>query len=414
MIIHVKDDLLKSKLREKFAEISLKSYSSNYKFLNELRDAITNYSKRANIKMVNGIISSMSSTSKLNKSIPINIHSLIEEEDNLLLKAIFSDFWKNVSKRLKFWKNKKPKAPRKVNVIYDTEKDDLTGKEWESIDDALFYYLDDEQSKSAVALISEAYKLGIQAGDMQKEYIPTENLDYDQMKEWSNANDYAEKLKAGGLSSSWANAAAFARERAAEGIAVYEDGERKGTEYEVAKQMFRDQIAYSLENEEDINQLRSRLIFPENWIDVEGHQQKLSEKLSPEELKKFTVAHLNRNWDRFAFNEVQYAFNNGRLLNWSKFITDENPVYLEFGKVSGGRKTCEYCEEHRGTMLRLFSSYQEFKDSPNYDGEDRVKDDDIASVAVWPGKNNYERIRNNWWLCAPVHNWCTDDYLLVG
>lgn len=69
-------------------------------------------------------------------------------------------------------------------------------------------------------------------------------------------------------------------------------------------------------------------------------------------------------------------------------------------------KSCEFCSDHWGTVVRTFSSYEEFEKSPFFGGEDTVINDPEAKIAVWVGKNNVGRNSNDWWLCAPVHVFC--------
>ncbi|WP_246837105.1 hypothetical protein [Leptospira levettii] len=56
--------------------------------------------------------------------------------------------------------------------------------------------------------------------------------------------------------------------------------------------------------------------------------------------------------------------------------------------------------------MRLFKSQSDFENSDFYGGEDVVKGDPRAKIAVWPGKNNVGRDKNSYWLCAPVHVFC--------
>lgn len=80
---------------------------------------------------------------------------------------------------------------------------------------------------------------------------------------------------------------------------------------------------------------------------------------------------------------------------------------MKFDPVS-----CEKCLEFEGTIARVFSSQEEFMVSPFYGGEDKLINDPIADVAVWPGKSNalFGSDMDSWWLCAPVHPNCSHIY----
>jgi len=405
MIVCCEDDLEKSQLRDRFAKAGLSQKPSNYKFLNELREAFSIYIKRSNIILVNYIVNGMSPI-PLAKSIKIHLnHQALIEADDDMLKASFGELRKKVGSYFRKWFKKPPKPKTKVEVIYDPNRTDLEPEEWDNIDDIVFYYLQDEQNPAATEMLMEAYRAGMQTGEMTQtgdSHSDVSDMNFSQMKDWQESHDIAERMQAGGLAQDWAYAATWAKFRASEHLAIYEDGIRQGHAYEVITDMFRDQITEGLANEEDISQIRSRLIFPETWRDVEGHTQKLSEALTPKQLKDYTIAHLNRDWDRFAFNEVQYAFNQGKLVRWSKF----DVAYVEFTRVRGKGKSCPFCESHRGTICRLFPSEEAFRNSEFYGGGDTVVGDEMAEVAVWPGKSNANRSLADWWICSPAHPWC--------
>lgn len=416
--IYCENPLLKSRLKERFIQAGHNNRLSSYRFLNEIRDAYSSYMRKSNIILVNGLIKGFKAkplSKSINIPIKLNIQSIINETDDFLLKGIFSNIVRSLSKKLKTWKNKRPKQPARPQVIYDTEKDDLTPKEWKSIDDAIFYYMYDEQNPAATEMITDALRMGMQSGEMITSGHGQDDLGgktYDEMKEWDETYSTANRLSEAGISDDYAYAAAFAKKRASEGIAIYdENGNKSGKAYELATEMFRNQITRALENEEDMSSLRSRMIFPERWTDADGHLQELSKKLSAAEMKEFTVAHLNRNWERFAFNEIQYAFQNGRLLRWAK-LGDE--IYVKFGRIKNSKvESCDFCKENNDKILRLFPSEEDFKKSEFYGGGDILEGDKRAEYAVWPGKNNYDRNQANWWICAPVHPYCNHDYILI-
>jgi hypothetical protein len=206
-----------------------------------------------------------------------------------------------------------------------------------------------------------------------------------------------------------AMAAEWARNHAADHIAVYnENGERAGIQYERMRNLFREHIQRSLEEGESTSKLKSRLIFPAKWAEVEGHQEKLSQELSESELRQYTVAHLNRDWDRLAFTETQYAVNNGKLMKWSSYKT---PTYVRFTSMGGSKNPCSYCDSHEGEIARLVESEAHLQAIPGHDGEDAI-DDGIAKVAVWPGKSNVGRNQASFWLAAPAHPWCVHEWML--
>src|SRR5690606_29487674 len=132
----------------------------------------------------------------LNKSIKLNLQAIIDSDD-LLLKAIFGRLRKGVGKYLsKFLK--KPETPSgKVKVVYHPDKDDLTLQEWNNIDDIVYNYIKDEQNPAATEMLMEAYRLGMQAGEMRNQGISENEISqysYDDMKKWGSMHNFADKL----------------------------------------------------------------------------------------------------------------------------------------------------------------------------------------------------------------------------
>lgn len=405
MDVCCEDELSKSILRDRFARAGLSQKDSNYKFLNELRDTLGQYIKMSNIVLINYIVEGIAGKQALAKSVELNRDALVGADD-MLLKAMFGKMIKKAGRFLRKWLSKPPKPLGKIRTIYDPAKEDLTDQEWNNIDDIIFSYIRDEQVPAATEMLTEAYRSGMQTGQITaggRSEGSVSKKTFDQMKHWQAEHADAKTLKQQGLSDDWAYAAVWARDNAAKQLAVYnDDGERDGHAYNAITRMFREQIRTALENQEDASQLRSRLIFPETWTDIDGYTKHLSEILTNDEMKEYTVAHLNRDWDRFAFNEVQSAFDQGKLVRWSKF----DVAYTEMARIRNRGKSCPFCEANRGTICRLFPSEQEFIKSDYYGGSDKVVGDKRASVAVWPGKNNVGRSFASWWVCAPAHPYC--------
>lgn len=70
------------------------------------------------------------------------------------------------------------------------------------------------------------------------------------------------------------------------------------------------------------------------------------------------------------------------------------------------QRRCPFCQGWKGTVVRVFESYDDFASSPYYGGGDLVINDPHATRAVWPGKDNVGRPTDDWWICIPVHPYC--------
>lgn len=413
------DGLEKSKqVRDRFQRAGHLDKDTNYKFIDEQIQAISRYVKMAHIALVNHIVDGMASNkaqkAEVQKSIfTVNADSLINEDDSLLLTKGFLDKIKKISRRLRAKFSRVPAPDKEVKVLYDPEEN-VTPKEFNHIDDIIWHYLRDHVNDKVIESVQAAAQSGVLAGEIESQGTKPKqvaSMDYDSLIE------EAEKIKSEtGLSNDMAYAAQWAKDHAAEWIAVYdENGERSGAEYERISRLFRDHIQYSIENGESLGQLKSRLIFPVKWDDVKRHQEDLSESLSPEELRLYSVAHLNRDFERLAFTEMQFAVNNGRLVRWSRL----GSVKVSFNSMGSNKNPCDFCLEHRGAVLMLFNSESDMMAHPAYTGGDKGDElnpelADGAMYGVWAGKNNVGRSQSDWWLCAPAHPHCVDTYFFEG
>jgi len=411
MILSFESKLEKSLAQERFKRAGLGGVESSWASVNEVRDVIGRYVKLANIKLVNAVTRAIDP--RIRKSIELNLDAVLADSDDML-KAMNP-------------KKVKPTAPSLLKYEGDPPDPDVSGlkvhvraakgiddKDFAKIDDVVFYYLNGNAQPAMIDAVTKAYRLGMKTGFMSEMKVPDKkaaSLSLGDIDNWEGSTRFIKRLKEAGVSDEYAFAAQWAKENAMTSIAIYdENGQRAGKAYETIMKMFRDQVAYTLSRGEDISKLRTRLIFPEKWTDVEGHQHDLAEKLSPDELRQYTVAHLNRDWDRLAFDQMQRAFQAGRLTMWS---ATGFPVYVRFVRVRNRGKQCDHCKAWQGTKLRVFRSYEEFQQSPHYGGSDVVIDDPKAKIATWPGKNNDDRPYRDQWVAAPAHPHCNCDYVMA-
>lgn len=82
-------------------------------------------------------------------------------------------------------------------------------------------------------------------------------------------------------------------------------------------------------------------------------------------------------------------------------------IGMTIQKAKGlSQRRCPFCQGWKGTVVRVFESYDDFASSPYYGGGDLVINDPHATRAVWPGKDNVGRPADDWWICIPVHPYC--------
>ena len=118
----------------------------------------------------------------------------------------------------------------------------------------------------------------------------------------------------------------YANNKGAKWIAVYDEhGERQGRPYEIISKLYKKQISTSLENNETLEELQSRMAYP-NILDALEKGE-----ITEDEYLEYTNEHLNRDFRRFALTESTYAWQNGKLLEMADRQKSTNVTqYLEF------------------------------------------------------------------------------------
>ncbi len=127
-------------------------------------------------------------------------------------------------------------------------------------------------------------------------------------------------------------ALAYAKREGGRWLAIYdEDGNHSGRAYDLITQLYRAQISQALENGETVEQLQSRMAFPDLLSLLEKGE------ITEDEYLEYSEKHLNRDFRRFALTEASYAWNNGKLSETAdrEAITGR-PQYLEFVTGGGG------------------------------------------------------------------------------
>lgn len=412
MILSFENELEKSLAQERFRRAGLGGVQSSWRALNEIRDVVSRYVKLGNIKLVNGIVNAISP--EILKGIELNLDAVLASDDEMLKALTPRRVGSTSTSLLKYEKIPPDPNTDGMEIHIRQGSNDIQPEDYQKIDDVVFYYLNGNAQPAMIDAVTQAYRLGMKTGDMSEMKMPDKKvagMSLGKIDEWEGSTDFIKRLKSQGIADEYAFASQWARDNAMTSIAIYDEaGNRAGKAYETIMKMFRDQVAYTLSRGEDVSKLRTRLIFPERWTDVEGHQHDLSEKLTPAEMRQYTVAHLNRDWDRLAFDQIQRAFQAGRLTRWA---ASGLPVYAKFTRVRNKGKQCDKCRMWQGTIMRVFRSEEEFRESRHYGGEDSVVEDSRSMIATWPGKSNDGRKYSQWWVCCPTHPHCNDDYVMA-
>ena len=127
-------------------------------------------------------------------------------------------------------------------------------------------------------------------------------------------------------------AQAYAKREGAKWIAVYDNkGERTGRAYETISKLFREQVSQAIEQGETLEQLRSRMAYPDLLELLEAGD------ITEDQYLEWSEAHLNRDFRRFALTEAAYAWHNGKLSEMADRQKETGQAqYLEFVTGGGG------------------------------------------------------------------------------
>ncbi|NCN09704.1 MAG: hypothetical protein GW938_07660 [Leptospira sp.] len=127
---------------------------------------------------------------------------------------------------------------------------------------------------------------------------------------------------------------------------------------------------------------------------------------APDYLKS-TIAPKSAVPDSCLLEEIYSSF-----INFSKKDErSQEQILIQKSSITSNPIICDACLEYEQQIARLFESEEALKSSGLWDGEDRIKGDQITDIAVWPGKSNAGRgSMSNWWFCAPAHPNCSHEY----
>lgn len=124
------------------------------------------------------------------------------------------------------------------------------------------------------------------------------------------------------------------------------------------------------------------------------------------DLKNYTVQGILRDWQRVAKTETAYVHEIGKLAPLEKQAKESIDNFdLAVYYVFNGSADCEWCDSHRGTIVRqipLEMVGDEHDDSLTSRG---IKDP-YSNIAIWQGKNNVGYKQKQWRVCSPAHPWC--------
>jgi|WetSurMetagenome_2_1015567.scaffolds.fasta_scaffold10886_2 hypothetical protein len=128
-------------------------------------------------------------------------------------------------------------------------------------------------------------------------------------------------------------------------------------------------------------------------------QRKSKQEISQDLFEKF--GNLNRDWDMIAETEIMTTSNEAFLKESVAESAEGEPSYFKRIEMSDSH-VCPFCRSIKGVVVK-------WSDVP-LESEDI--DDKYTNKAIWEGKSNVGRSRNDWWIPSGLsHPFCRGSWM---
>jgi len=314
-------------------------------------------------------------------------YAMAKTDPKKLEKAFFKDVFekfKNV------FKHKIPKFRLKQNIFNKGKP--LTEKQWDVISKAIAEYWKQNTSKVTEDVTVKGYVLGIKSSKYRKTKIDNTKKTLPEIikhEEKESGKKFADKFEEAYKRYDFKNSEKNAMNRAFSNIAMHVSDTGDGV-----KQAIRKVVT------EGINEGKSPV---ETASDLYWNIQK--------ETGNETAESVRKNWNRIAATEMNSIFEAGILAPYEaqamESLKTGKGVY--FVRVNG---TCDWCKPRQGTIVRLVPT--SIVGDVNDDSLKSMGiDDPYTDIAIWVGKNNVGRKKQDWLICCPAHPFNRASFSLI-
>jgi hypothetical protein len=298
-------------------------------------------------------------------------YAMAKNDPKKLEKAFFKDVFdkfKNV------FKHRIPKFRIKQNVFNNGKP--LSEKQWETINKSITDYWKQNTADITEDVVTKAYVLGIKSSKYRKSKIDnTKKTLPEIIKNNPIPDKFAEAYKRYDFKNSEKNA----MNKAFSSIAMYVSDTGDGI-----KQAIRKNITEGINEGKTPVQIASDMYWN---IQKETGQQ--------------TAESVRKNWNRISATEINSVFEAGILApeegRAMESLKTGKGVY--FVRVGG---TCDWCAPRQGTLVRLVPT-SIVSDANDDSLKSMGIDDPNTDIAIWVGKNNVGRKKQDWLICCPAH-----------
>lgn len=298
-------------------------------------------------------------------------YAMAKTDPNRLEKARFKDIF---DKFKKVFNHRFPKFRIKQKIFNDGKP--LSPQQWERINKEIADYWKQNTEKVTEDVTVKAYMLGMKSGKDRKTRTDNTRKSLPEIIKINPVPDrFAEAYKQYDFKNSEKNA----MNRAFSNLAMHVSDTGDGI-----KQAIRKNVT------EGINEGKSST---EIASDMYWNIQK--------ETGNETAESVRKNWQRISATEMNSIFEAGILAPYEaqamESLKTDKGVY--FVRVGG---TCDWCAPRQGTLVRLVPT-SIVTDAGDESLKSMGIDDPYTDIAIWVGKNNVGRKKQDWNICCPAH-----------
>lgn len=295
----------------------------------------------------------------------------IKSDPKKLEKAFFKDVFEKFKNIFKY---KIPKFRIKKNVFNQGKP--LSPQQWDVINKSISEYWKQNTGKVTEDMVIKGYVLGRKSSKDRKSKVDNTKKS---LPEIIKNNPIPDKFTEAYKKYDFKNAEKNAMNKAFSNIAMYVSE----TEDSI-KQAIRKNVT------EGINEGKTAV---ETASDLYWNVQKETGQQTAESVRK--------NWNRISATEMNSIFEAGILAPYEAqamdSIRDKKGVY--FVRVGG---TCDWCAPRQGTLVRLVPT-SIVADNNDDSLKSMGIEDPFTDIAIWVGKNNVGRKKQDWLICCPAH-----------
>jgi hypothetical protein len=256
-------------------------------------------------------------------------------------------------------------------------------KQWEIFNRSIDKFWKDHTAKIVEDVAVKSYMLGENTAEFQKKKKPYKNKSLYQVSFDQYDGDMPKTIETAYKKYDFSNSEKNIMNRSFSNVAMYVSSTNNDI-----KEAIRAQVTNGINDQKSPIEIASDLYW---------NVQK-DETL----MNKYTADSLRKNWHRIAQTEVQSVYEAGILAPYEAEAMEslKDPEKAKYFVRVGG--SCDWCMGKRGVLVRLVP-VSIVEDASNESLSAMGIQDPNTDIAIWPGKNNVGRKKQDWMICCPAH-----------